>query len=201
MFDRHLRAMAAPLERAIARPLVRAGFTGDRLTALGLVVGLGACVAAGFARWWLALALWLLNRAVDGVDGHVARARDGEHERGGFLDVMADFVVYGGFVVGVAVALPEARLACAVLLATYYVNGSAFLALSSLAERRARERPDERSLHFVGGLAEGGETILVHSLFCLFPQRAAPIAWGFAVAVGITALQRIVWGMRVLRAG
>jgi hypothetical protein len=101
-------------------------------------------------------------------------------------------------VVGVAIALPDARLACAVLLLTYYVNGTALLALASLAERRRLERPDERSIRFVGGLAEGTETIVAHSLFCLLPAAAAVIAWTFAAAVAATVAWRVWLAVRVL---
>jgi len=95
--------------------------------------------------------------------------------------------------------VPSARLACVVLLFTYYVSGTAFLALSSLLERRKARGADERSLQFVGGLAEGTETVIVYVLFCLMPGSAEWIAWGFAIAVAITALQRIVTGARLLR--
>jgi len=147
----------------------------------------------------LALALWLANRALDGLDGALARATTAT-DRGGFLDIVADFTVYGGFVLAVAIAEPDARLACAALLVTYYVSGTAFLAWSSLAERRALETGDERSLRFVAGLAEGTETVIAYILFCLFPGRAEEIAWGFAAIVAITALQRTVFAARALRA-
>jgi phosphatidylglycerophosphate synthase len=190
------RRLSGPLDRA-ARPLARAGIRADAVTMTGLVVGLGACVAAGSGWWCLALVLWWSNRILDGLDGPLARVA-GATDRGGFLDIVADFTVYGGFVVGVAVAIPDARLACVVLFASYYVSGVAFLAWSSTAERRGRERSDERSLHFVSGIAEGAETIVAYSLFCLFPQYAPAIAWTFAVLVAITALQRIVWAYRWL---
>jgi hypothetical protein len=117
---------------------------------------------------------------------------------GGFVDIMADFTVYGLFVVGVAVAVPSARLACVALLCAYYVNGAAFLAFSSLAERRKLAVGDERSLRFLGGLTEGTETIVVHSLFCLLPGSAATIAWVFAGAVAVTAVGRVVTAVRLL---
>jgi phosphatidylglycerophosphate synthase len=85
--------------------------------------------AATLAFWPLALALWLLNRALDGLDGAVARASGGGSDLGGLLDFLADFVVYGGFVVGVAIAEPDARVARTVLLA--YV---AFCLVPSRAE-------------------------------------------------------------------
>jgi len=128
----------------------------------------------------------------------VARQRRAT-DLGGFLDIVSDFTVYGGFVLGVAIARPPARLACVALLVAYYVSGTALLTLSSLAERRSKTSRDERSVRFVGGLAEGTETVLVYILFCLFPGDAEWIAWAFAAAVAITAGQRVAMGLRELR--
>ncbi len=103
-----------------------------------------------------------------------------------------------------AVAVPDARVACLALLGAYYLSGTAFLSLSSLIERYSTDPnrrgvlTDERSLRFVGGLAEGAETIVVYVLFCIFPGAATVIAWVFAVAVAITAAQRIAAGVRIL---
>jgi len=65
-----------------------------------------------------------------------------------------------------------------VLLACY-VNGAAFLAFSSIAERTGRTIEDGRSLSLLGGLAEGAETIVVHSLWLLLPAIAwqIPMVW------------------------
>lgn len=197
MLDARVRAAMSPVtERAGAR-LAAAGVRPLALTGTAWLAGVGACIAAGAGAWHLALVLWLANRVLDGLDGAVARAV-GVTERGGFLDLMADFSIYAGFVVGVAVAVPSAQLACLVLLSTYYVSGAAFLALSSLLERRRHRFGDERSLRFVGGLAEGTETAIAYVLFTVFPQQAATIAWVFAAAVAVTAVQRIFFGVRVL---
>ncbi|MEO9220297.1 MAG: hypothetical protein ABI251_00700, partial [Mycobacteriaceae bacterium] len=76
---------------------------------------------------------------------------------------------------------------------------TAFLALSALLERRGARWDDGRSLRFVGGLAEGTETVIAYVLFCVFPAHASVIAVIFGVAVAITAVQRIVLGVHVLR--
>ena len=199
MLDARVRALtAAPLER-VGGGLARLGVRADTLTVVGFAVGVGACVAAAAGAWLLALALWCGNRLLDGLDGVVARRIEAT-DRGGFLDILADFAVYGGFVVGVAVARPEARLACAVLLLTYYLNGTAFLALSSLRERRRQQGSDERSLQFVAGLTESSETFIAYVAFCLAPHWAAGIAWTFAGAVAVTVLQRLRWGVSELQA-
>ena len=197
MLDARVRAALAPtLDRAGAR-LARAGVPALALTGAGWLAGVGACVAAGAALWPLALVLWLTNRLLDGLDGPVARWR-GATDRGGFLDIVADFSIYAGFVVGVAFAVPAARLACVVLLAAYYVSGATLLALAALLEKRRHESGDGRSLRFAGGLAEGTETTIAYVLFCVFPAHAQLIAWAFAAAVIVTAVQRVSFGIRVV---
>lgn len=198
MLDTPLRRAVGPaLERAGVR-LAQTGLRPGWLTGAGWVLGVAACVAAGTGTWGAALGLWLANRLLDGLDGPVARAGR-PTEGGGFLDILADFSVYGGFVVGVAVAEPTARVACTALLAAYYTSGTAFLALSSLLERqRGGGGGSQRSLRFVGGLAEGTETIVAYVLFCLLPGHAALIAWVFFAAVTVTAAQRAVTGVRLL---
>lgn len=198
MLDPLVRSALAPRLDVVAGRLERAGVGAAGLTAAGFAVGAAACVAAGFAVWWAAAVLFLLNRALDGLDGPLAR-RTGATERGGFLDIVSDFAVYGGFVLGVAVAEPDARLACVALLLTYYVSGTAFLAWSSLAERRALAAADERSLRFVGGLAEATETTVAYLLICAVPGAAEEIAWTFAGVVAITAVQRVTFALRALR--
>lgn len=198
MLDAALRRATSPAFEATGVRLARAGVRPGWLTAAGWLAGVGACLAAGTGTWSAALGLWLANRLLDGLDGPVARAGR-PTERGAFFDILADFSVYGGFVVAVAVAEPAARLACAALLTAYYASATAFLALSSLLERqRAGTAGDQRSLHFVGGLAEGAETIAAYSLLCVLPGHAAAIAWVFTAAVTVTAAQRAVTGARLL---
>jgi phosphatidylglycerophosphate synthase len=197
MLDTRMRALTAPpLQRAATR-LADGGITPLQLTLAGWAGGVGACIAAGLGRWHLALLLWLANRLLDGLDGAVARLV-GPTDRGGLLDLVADFSVYAGFVLGVAVAVPEARLACVALLTAYYLSGTAFLTLSSLLERRRHAYGDERSLRFVGGLAEGTETVAVYVLLTLLPSHATALIWTFAAAVAVTAAQRVRTGVRLL---
>ncbi len=208
MFDRQLRRLLTPALDAVGGRLAAAGVRPLAVTGAGWVAGVGACVAVGFGHWTLGLVLWLVNRLFDGLDGPIARRR-GATDLGGFLDIVADFSVYAGFVLAIAIAVPDARVAALALLTAYYVSGTAFLALSSLIERRGSEQGgsaqgggdtgDERSLRFIGGLAEGTETVVVYVVFCLFPSHAALIAWVFAAAVAITAAQRIVQGVQILR--
>ncbi len=196
------------LARLLDRPFV----SPNRLTLLGLAAGLASAATAAAQVWWWALGLWLLSRAMDGLDGPLARRRrvaahgnvETSHgsEAGGFLDITADFAVYGATVVGVAIGATRQYdadwLPFLLVLLAYYVNGTAFLAFSSIAERTGRQRQDGRSLSFLGGLAEGTETIAVHSLWLLIPTQAGVIATVWAAVVGLSAVQRIAAGFRDL---
>ena len=212
MFDATVRrVLDRPLSgaaRLIDRPLV----TPNRLTMLGLATGLASAAAAAGQLWWWALGLWLFSRAMDGLDGPLARRRHATahgntqtsqgSEAGGFLDITADFTVYGATVVGVAIGAAHQYDAAwwpfLLVLLAYYLNGTAFLAFSSIAERTGRQRADGRSLSFLGGLAEGTETIAVHSLWLVIPAQAGVIATVWAAVVGVSAAQRIVAGYRDL---
>jgi len=197
MLDTPVRRRITPmLDRAAQAPGVRA-LSAGAVTAIGLVVGIGACVAAALGAWALALVLWLLNRTLDGLDGAIARRR-GPTDLGGMLDFVADFVVYGGFVVGVAIAVPDARVACCALLAAYLLNNVALLSFASLIEKRRLTLGDERSLRFTPALTEGTETILAYCAFCLVPSRADVVAWVFCAMVMVSVAQRIALARRVL---
>ena len=199
MFDTALRARLAPTLDSAARRLETAGFRPAAVTAAGLAVGVGACVAAALGLWEVALVAWLLNRLLDGLDGPLARRR-GATDFGGVLDFVADFVVYGGFVVAVAVAVPEARVACAALLAAYLLNNVAQLSFASLVEKRRLAFGDERSLRLTPGLTEGTETIVAYVAFCLLPHEATWVAWTFTAMVLFTVGQRVLMARRVLDA-
>ena len=204
------RVLQRPLE-ATATALDTAWVTPDRLSVLGLVTGLGGALAAGLQWWSGALVLWLVSRLLDGLDGPLARRRRAagtgttSGEAGGFLDITADFTVYGAFVLGVGVGVRDGHgaslLPFLAVLVAYYVNGAAFLAFSSIAERTGQRLDDGRSLSFLGGLAEGTETVAVHALWCLLPALAAPVAWVWAAVVAVSAAQRVVGGYRALRPG
>jgi phosphatidylglycerophosphate synthase len=172
-----------------------------------LVLGLGSAAASALALWPLAAVLWLASRAADGLDGPLARRRvraGGPRDAGagGFLDITCDFVVYGATVVGVgigaAAAFGSALWPFLLVLLAYYVNGTAFLAFSSIAERSGRRLDDGRSLSFLGGLAEGAETIAVHTLWLLLPFWAEGIAVVWAAVVAVSATHRMVVGYRSL---
>lgn len=197
MLDARTRRLVSGPLAGMAAAAERAGIGAGVVTAAGLIAGIGTCVAAATELWPLALILWLLNRTLDGLDGAIAR-RGRPSDLGGMLDFLADFVVYGGFVVAVAIAEPDARIAATVLLAVYLLNNVALLSFASLIEKRGLDLGDERSLRFTAGLTEGTETIAAYVAVCLLPSQAETIFWVFAAMVLITVGQRVTLAVATL---
>lgn len=180
----------------LARALVSRGVRADHITIAGCVIGLLATLAAGFGVFWLALVGLALNRLADGLDGPVARLTV-PTDRGAFLDITLDFVFYAAFPLGFIMFDPSANaVAGAVLMASFILTGTSFLAFSIIAERRGMSSDDypTKGIYYLGGMAEGAETILVYVAFCLLPGVFAWIAWGFAAVCLITAATRLAAG-------
>ena len=115
---------------------------------------------------------------------------------------MLDFIFYGAIPLAFALAEPAANgLAAAVLLTSFYANGAAFLAFSAIAARHGLETQAQglKSLYYVGGLAEGSETIAVFVAFCLWPSAFPVVAYAFAVLCFLSAGVLILFAARTLR--
>ncbi len=200
MLDQSLRRrMHQPLHR-LAQGFDRFGVHPNAVTGVGFLVGVGAVVATAQGLWLVALFLWLTNRALDGIDGPIARVTSrGSSELGGFLDLMADFTIYGSMIAALGYAEPDARIAALVVLVSYYVNGAALLAWAGLP-RNLKALAEGRTLLLSGGLAEGTETIAATALFLLFPSQLPTLLWIWAGVVGLTVAQRMFFTVRALTA-
>ena len=80
MLDAPARRVLSPTLDAVGARLADAGVPALALTAAGWVAGLAACAAVLRHAWLWALALWLVNRLLDGLDR--GRLRDRAADRG-----------------------------------------------------------------------------------------------------------------------
>lgn len=198
MFDRALQgALKEPLTRA-ARLLVALGVGANTISFIGFGLGVAAAASIAFGHFLTGLALMLLSRLMDGLDGAVARATT-PTDRGSFLDITLDFLFYASIPLAFALAEPAANaLPAAVLLTTFIGTGSSFLAFAIVAAQRKMSSlnfPD-KGFYFLGGLTEATETLIAFAAMCLWPAWFPQIAYGFAVLCAITTVLRIGWGYR-----
>ncbi|HZH52378.1 MAG TPA: CDP-alcohol phosphatidyltransferase family protein [Microvirga sp.] len=194
------RVIDPPLDRVAAR-LARAGISADALTMLGLAAGLGAALMIPLRLDLTALLLFALNRLLDGLDGAVARATN-RTDRGGFLDIVFDFAIYGAIPLAFALREPEVfALPAAVLLTSFYVNGASFLAFAAVAAKRGLDTQARgiKSIYFSAGFMEGTETILFFLAMILVPAWFPVLAYAFAGLTFMSALARVTLAWHVFR--
>lgn len=196
ILDRHLIQPMRTVLAPPARLLARFGIEADQMTITGFVIGLLAVPLAALGLFGLALVFILLNRLLDGLDGALARAT-APTDRGAFLDIALDFFFYAAVPLGFALFDPAANaLAAAFLILSFVGTGSSFLAFAAIAAKRGIDNPayPDKGIHFLGGLAEGAETILFFALICLFPSAFSALATLFALLCLVTTGFRWYWG-------
>ena len=199
MLDRLALKLVKPMVEAAATRLGARGMTADQATLAGFGFGMIAAILIAFGFTTLAILPILLNRALDGVDGALARM-SGPTERGAFLDISLDFVFYAAIPLAFAAQAPEQNaLAAAVLLAAFVATGTSFLAFAVMAEKRGLKSTayPSKSFYYLGGLTEGTETILCFLAMCWWPQHFAVIAIIYAVLCMLTAVTRHVAGWKM----
>jgi len=202
MLDEQLR----PAKDQLLTPLARGPFGPVPpvvLSILALTATIGAAVAAWQQVVPLAVALWLLSRLADGLDGAVARHQGTDSDFGGLVDIVFDTIGYAAIPLGIASGLDTrvAWVTVAVLLATFYVNAVSWTYMAALFEKRAagaRATGATTSTVMPRGLVEGTETIVFFTVAVAWPGGAVAVLAVMAAAVMGTILERTWWARKML---
>jgi len=199
MFDTYLRNTKDRLVEPLA---CRMAFLSPNIASiLGLLFALFSAFFAVHEAYLWGLVAWLLSRALDGLDGLLARLHNKETDFGGYLDIILDFVAYAavplGF--GLGAASQNIYLALAVLLSSYYINSASWMYMAAILEKRAVRNPATRTTIIMPvGLVGGFETIVTYSLFFILPQYLVQIFVIFSILIFITVIQRLIWAYQTL---
>lgn len=199
MLDNVLRHWKDRLLEPAARLLLAVPPT--LITAVGLLVGLVGMVLLTQQLYSAGLVCWLLNRTLDGLDGAVARQHRRQSDLGGYVDILADFVVYAGFPLALVVSAPSVNgyLGLAWLLASFYVNAASWMYLAAILEKRRHQRNAElTSVTMPAGLIGGAETVIFYIIFILWPAALPVLFTLMGGLVLITVGQRLIWATKHL---
>ena len=202
MLDTYIHPYITPVLQSIAGICRDLKIKPDWVTLAGFGMGLLAILCIAFGRTDLGLVLVILNRVADGVDGALARMV-GESDRGGFLDIVCDFIFYAGIPLGFAFMNPDSNaLAACFVIFSFVGTGSSFLGYAIFAQKYGistefkddGKLPLPKAFYYVGGLTEGTETVIFLILICLLPGLFPLLAWLFGILCVLTAATRIIKG-------
>jgi phosphatidylglycerophosphate synthase len=202
MLDRWLseNAIARRLQSVAAQALFAAGIGANPATGLAAASGIAAAVALGAGALWWGLGLLALSAAFDAVDGTIARQCDAPTPLGGIFDLCSDRLVEAAVIVAIIWRHRELAIPGLILVASWYVNITVFLAVGAALERRGPKLID-----YPPGILERTEAMIFFAVLAIVESFAAlrwlgaPLCIAMIAAELATGAQRFVFGWRMLR--
>jgi phosphatidylglycerophosphate synthase len=212
MLDIQLRPLKDKLFDSIT-PLVPLSCSPLHITFLAFLSGILACLHAAAGDILLSTTFWVLNRALDCLDGAVARKRNRTSDLGGFFDLLGDFIIYSAIPICCALALDKDTdckntwLSVAVLESTIHVNNFVLFYIGAILEKRkSSEKGNDgtkvkelTSIAMRPALVEGVESGALFTAMLVFPSYLQPLCWLMAFLVCLGIAQRTKWLKDALR--
>ena len=193
MFDRQIQKYTQKPLQYVAKLLLKF-ISPNSMTFIGFGFGVLMCVSIIIDQYLTAIIFLFLNRLSDGLDGVMARLQT-PTPLGGYLDIVLDFLIYGGFVLSFGITEQNNTFLSMVLLFCYIGTGSTFLAKAAILPSLTNQKLNEeipKSFHYAVGLIEGTETILFMFLCLLLPSLFTYLASIFILLCLITTIFRII---------
>jgi archaetidylinositol phosphate synthase len=177
------------LQSSMAQVLYLSGIRANQATIIAGVLGVTAGVL--FARSHLALGIFALGFSgiLDAVDGTIAREFEAATPLGGVLDLTLDRIVEAVVLLGLIWQHSELQLPAAVVLATWYVNITVFMATG------AALGASEKLIHYPPGLVERTEALIFFVLLALAPIWGAYLCYAYAGLEAATVAQRLTYAL------
>ena len=193
MFDRQIQKFTQKPLKYIAKLFLKF-ISPNQMTFIGFSFGVLMCLFIIIDQYLFATIFLFLNRLSDGLDGTMARLKT-PTPLGGYLDIVLDFLIYGGFVLSFGITEQNNALLSMVLLFCYIGTGGTFLAKAAILPSLTNQNLNEeipKSFHYAVGLVEGTETIIFMVLCLLFPNLFIYFSFIFIILCLITIVFRII---------
>ena len=193
MFDRQIQKYTQRPLQYIAKLFLKF-ISPNHMTLIGFGFGILMCLTIIIDQYLIAIIFLFLNRLSDGLDGVMARLQT-PTPLGGYLDIVLDFLIYGGFVLSFGITEQNNTFLSMILLFCYIGTGSTFLAKAAILPSLTNQNLNEeipKGFHYAVGLVEGTETIIFMFLCLLFPSLFIYLASIFILLCLITIVFRII---------
>ena len=193
MFDRQIQKYTQKPLQYIAKLFLKF-ISANHMTLIGFGFGVLMCLSIIIDQYLIAIIFLFFNRLSDGLDGVMARLQT-PTPLGGYLDIVLDFLIYGGFVLSFGITEQNNTFLSMILLFCYIGTGSTFLAKAAILPSLTNQNSNAeipKSFHYAVGLIEGTETIIFMVLCLLFPSLFIYFSSIFILLCVITTIFRII---------
>jgi len=188
------------LQSSTASALARVGISANLATAAALAAGIGAGIAFAVKSAGWGILLLAVSAALDALDGTLARESGQATLLGGVADLVADRLVESAVIIGIAWPYPALYLPVLILIASWYVNITVFLAVGAALERRGPKLID-----YPPGILERTEALIFFVILGAiqsvpFLRALGPmLCYAMAALEVATAAQRLRFGWWMLK--
>ena len=155
------------IQSTAARILDSIGITANVATIAAAIIGVFAGVTLATDRAGLGILLLAVSAALDALDGTLAREFGGASTPfGGVMDLCFDRVVEAAVIIGIVWRHPELDFYALLLVASWYVNITVFLAVGA-----AMERTGPKLIDYPPGILERTEALIFFAVLALVYRR------------------------------
>lgn len=178
-----------PLARHLGKVL-----SPNRVTLLGVLVGMGIIPSLIYDQIFLALLFLGLSGLLDTLDGTIAHLYQKNSPYGTALDIVGDRIVEFSIILGLFFMSPEIRsFPCLIMLGSILICVSSFLVVGIFSENNSH-----KGFHYSPGLIERLEAFIFFAAMILFGDYFSFLAYTFSFLVFCTAFLRI-WEFKITR--
>lgn len=193
MLDTYGSRWVQPVIERGADRLLKWKFTPNEVSLLGGIIGISVGLFIYNDMHWTAVALLWLSGLFDVLDGTMAR-RTRTSGFGTVLDLVLDRFVELSVVIALALRYPEFMPIFLLLVGSFVVAMTLFLAVGASSSRRS-----EKTFYYQPGIIERTECFILFTLMILFPNWVGGVALLFLLLEVVTITQRFIEARRILR--
>jgi phosphatidylglycerophosphate synthase len=182
------------IQSAAARALHDVGVTADVATIAAAIIGVMAGVAFAADQVIIGIVLLAVSAILDALDGTIARDFRGSPSLfGGVMDLSFDRVVEAAVIIGIVWRHPQLDFYALLLVASWYINITIFLAVGA-----AIERTGPKLIDYPPGILERTEALIFFAVLALVESSRYPRWLGPQLCLAMTALEIVTGAQRLL---
>jgi archaetidylinositol phosphate synthase len=182
------------IQSTAARILHSIGITANVATIAAAIIGVFAGVTFATDRVGLGILLLAVSAALDALDGTLAREFGGASTPfGGVMDLCFDRVVEAAVIIGIVWRHPELDFYALLLVASWYVNITVFLAVGA-----AMERTGPKLIDYPPGILERTEALIFFAVLAPVESTHYLAFTGPVLCLAMTTLEIVTGAQRFL---
>jgi phosphatidylglycerophosphate synthase len=177
-----------------ARTLHSIGITANGATIAAAIIGVVAGVAFAIEHLGIGILLLGVSAALDALDGTIARQFGGASTPlGGVMDLCFDRVVEAAVIIGIVWRHQELNFYALLLVASWYVNITVFLAVGA-----AMEHTGPKLIDYPPGILERTEALIFFAVLATVASTHYVSWMGPVLCLAMTMLEIVTGAQRFL---